>query len=225
MRVLLADDHALFRAGLAGLLKAWDFQVVGEASDGREAISKAKELRPDLVFMDINMPITSGLEATRAIKAEFPTIKVIIVTVSDDEQNLFEAIKSGAEGYLLKNLTEDEFADAARRIGRGEPVMSPGIAKKLLQEFARLRSGRDRSEIEANLRDREREVLEQVTHGLTTKEIAATLHISENTVNYHIKNIFSKLHLRNRAQVVAWALEHGFNARSTPELPLNSPLQ
>lgn len=216
MKILLVDDHALFRAGLASLLKAWSLQVVGEACDGREAIDKARELRPDLVFMDIRMPTANGLEATRAIKAEFPNIKVIILTVSDDEQDLFEAIKSGAEGYLLKNLREGEFADVVQRIAHGEPVMSPGLAKKLLKEFARLRSGMDRSEADLSLRDREREVLEQVAYGWTNKEIAATLHISENTVNYHIKNILSKLHLRNRAQVAAWAMEHGFTARPTP---------
>lgn len=215
MKVLLADDHGLFRAGLASLLRAWNFQVVGEASDGREAIAKVRELRPDLVFMDIRMPTVSGIEATRAIKAEFPNIKVIIITVSDDDQDLFDAIKSGADGYLLKNLREEEFADLVRRIGLGEPVMSPGLAKKLLQEFARLRGDRgdrNHAEAEAGLRDREREVLEQVTRGLTNKEIAAALYISENTVNYHIKNILSKLHLRNRTQVVAWALEHRFTA-------------
>lgn len=214
MKVLLVDDHALFRAGLASLLRAWGFQVVGEASDGREAVAKARELRPELVFMDIRMPTSNGLDATRGIKAEFPHMKVIILTVSDDEQDLFEAVKSGAEGYLLKNLREEEFAEAVRRIGQGEPVIFSGLARKLLQEFARLREGRERSQAEAGLRAREREVLEQVARGCTNKEIAAALHISENTVSYHIKNIFSKLHLRNRAQVVAWALEHGFTASS-----------
>ena len=215
MRVLLADDHALFRAGLASLLRAWGLQVVGQAGNGQEAIALARELRPDLVFMDINMPSPNGLEATRAIKAELPHVKVIILTVSDDEQDLFEAIKSGAEGYLLKNLREEEFADLVHRLQQGEPVMSPGLARKLLQEFARLREGQHRSEAEAGLTEREQEVLEHLGHGATNKEIAAALSISENTVNYHMKNILSKLHLRNRAQVVAWALEHGFTPRST----------
>lgn len=210
MRVLLADDHALFRAGLATLLKAWGLEVVGEAGDGEEAVTRARDLRPDLIFMDINMPGTNGLAATRAIKTEFPEIKVVILTVSDDEQDLFEAIKSGAEGYLLKDLREKEFADLVERIGHDEPVMSPGLARKLLREFARLREERTDPDTETGLTRREQDVLEQVARGVTNREIASTLYISENTVNYHMKNILSKLHLRNRSQVVAWAMGHGF---------------
>lgn len=213
MRILLADDHALFRAGLANLLKAWGFQVVGEAGDGKQAIAKTRELRPDVVFMDIKMPIANGLEATRAIKAEFPDTKVVILTVSDEEQDLFEAIKSGAEGYLLKNLQEEEFAELVSRLSRGEPTMSPGLARKLLHEFARLKSAHRGPGTDSELTDREREVLELVASGATNKKIAATLYISENTVNYHMKNILTKLHLRNRAEVVAWALQHGFTPR------------
>ncbi|MBI2304298.1 MAG: response regulator transcription factor [Chloroflexi bacterium] len=209
MRVLLADDHALFRAGLASLLKAWGLQVVGQAGNGNEAIAKARQLHPDLIFMDINMPALNGLEATRAIKAEFPDIKVVILTVSDDEQDLFEAVKSGAEGYLLKNLREDEFANLVSRVASDEPLMSPGLAKKLLQEFARLKREKRGPESDVGLTDREHDVLEQVARGSTNKEVAAALYISENTVNYHMKNILSKLHLRNRTQVVAWAMEHG----------------
>ena len=184
--------------------------MVGEAGNGQEAIAKAQELQPDLIFMDINMPNTNGLEATRAIKAQFPDIKVVMLTVSDDDHDLFEAIKGGAEGYLLKNLREEEFAELVKRLGTGEPIMSPGLAKKLLGEFARLKQERDPREEEAGLTGREQEVLEQVARGATNKEIAAALYISENTANYHMKNILSKLHLRNRAQVVAWALGHGF---------------
>lgn len=209
MRVLLVDDHALFRAGLASLLKAWGFEVVGQAGDGSEATVRARELRPDLIFMDIRMPRRNGLEATRAIKAEWPDIKIVMLTVSDDEQDLFEAVKSGAEGYLLKNLREEEFADLVDRMRRGEPVMSPGLAKKLLGEFARLKEGGRRADSESGLTDREREVLERVARGATNREIAAALVISENTVNFHMRNILGKLHLRNRAQVVAWALERG----------------
>ena len=210
MKVLLVDDHALFRAGLTSLLKAWGLQVVGEAGDGDEAIARARDLQPDLIFMDINMPGRNGLEATRAIKAEFPDMKVIILTVSDDEQDLFESIKSGAEGYLLKNLREDEFADLIRRLRQDEPVMSPGLAKKLVLEFARLKEEEQGPEVKAGLTERELEVLEQVARGATNKEVAGTLYITESTVNYHMKNILSKLHLKNRSQVVAWAMEHGF---------------
>ena len=210
MRVLLADDHALFRAGLATLLKAWGLEVVGEAGNGEEAVIRARDVRPDLIFMDINMPGTNGLAATRAIKTEFPDMKVVILTVSDDEQDLFEAIKSGAEGYLLKDLREEEFADLVERIENDEPVMSRGLARKLLREFARLREERTDPDTETGLTRREQDVLEQVARGVTNREIASTLYISENTVNYHMKNILSKLHLRNRSQVVAWAMGHGF---------------
>ncbi|MEE9284114.1 MAG: response regulator transcription factor [Dehalococcoidia bacterium] len=213
MKVLLVDDHALFRAGLTSLLNAWGLQVVGEAGDGDEAIARARELRPDLIFMDINMPGRNGLEATRAIKAEFPDMKVIILTVSDDEQDLFESIKSGAEGYLLKNLREDEFADLIRRLRQDEPVMSPGLAKKLVLEFARLKEEEQGPEVKAGLTERELEVLEQVARGATNKEVGGTLYVTESTVNYHMKNILSKLHLKNRSQVVAWAMEHGFKPK------------
>jgi DNA-binding NarL/FixJ family response regulator len=155
------------------------------------------------------MPKRNGLEATRAIKAVFPEMKVVILTVSDDEQDLFEAIKSGAEGYLLKDLREDEFADLVNRLCRGEPVMSPRLARKLLNEFAQLKQEQSQQHNKAGLTEREHQVLEHVARGATNKEIATSLYISENTVNYHMKNILSKLHLRNRAQVVAWALEHG----------------
>lgn len=215
MKVLLADDHALFRAGLSSLLKAWGLQVVGQAGNGGEAIARAQELRPDIIFMDINMPGLNGLEATRAIKAEFPDTKVIILTVSDDQEDLFEAIKSGAEGYLLKNMREEEFADLVNRIGRDEPVMSSALAKKLLQEFARLKRQEHQVEgVEDGLTTREREVLEHVARGATNREVASALYISENTVNFHMKNILSKLHLRNRAEVVGWALGHGFTTKS-----------
>lgn len=214
MRVLLVDDHGVFRAGLASLLKAWGLEVVGQAANGDEAIARARELRPDLVFMDIAMPVRNGLEATRAIKAESPDIKIVMLTVSDDEQDLFEAIKSGADGYLLKNLREDEFATLVERVRRDEPAMSPSLARKLLREFGRLKEER-RSD--ADLTEREREVLEQVARGATNREIAASLCLSENTVNFHIRNILSKLHLRNRAQVVAWAAEHGLIRR--PSVP------
>ena len=213
MKVLLADDHALFRAGLASLLKAWGIEVVGQAGDGEEAVVRVRELHPDLVFMDINMPSLNGLAATRAIKAEFLDTKVIMLTVSDDEQDLFEAIKSGAEGYLLKNLREDEFAEVIKRVGRGEPVMSPGLARKLLREFATLKQEKLGPEVEIGLSDREQEVLEHVARGATNREIGAALYISENTVNYHMKNILSKLHVGNRSAVIAWALKHGFAAK------------
>lgn len=211
MRVLLVDDHALFRAGLGSLLNAWGLTVVGEAGDGNEAIENVRLLRPDLVFMDVTMPRRNGLEATKAIKAEFPDVRVVILTVSDDEHDLFEAIKSGAEGYLLKDLREEQFADMVARIERGEPVMSPRLARKMLQEFGRLQEQRMSPEAEAGLTEREQDVLEQVARGTTNREISAALNITENTVHFHMKNILRKLHLRNRSEVVVWALGHSVN--------------
>ncbi len=216
-RVLLVDDHSLFRAGIASLLRAWGLEVAGEASDGEEALEQARRSRPDLILMDIRMPRRNGLEATRAIKAEMPETKIVMLTVSDDDDDLFEAIKSGAEGYLLKNLKEDEFASFLSRLQQGEPIISAALAQRLLREFARLRDARQEPAADDGLTEREKDVLIQVAQGATNKEIAAALFISENTVSFHIKNILAKLHLRNRAQVVAWAMEHGHLTRQRRE--------
>lgn len=207
LRVLLADDHALFRDGLASLLGAWEMEVVGQASDGLEAVAQTRRLKPDLVLMDVHMPRVNGLEATRIIKAELPETTVVILTVSDDEDDLFEAVKSGAQGYILKNIPGDEFGRLLSNLAQGEPAMSRGLAKRVLEEFARYSSepqGRGAQEDEP-LTGRERQVLEEVVSGRTNKEIGAALFISEETVKFHLKNIMQKLHLRNRAEVVAWA--------------------
>jgi DNA-binding NarL/FixJ family response regulator len=210
MRVLLADDHALFRAGIASLLRAWDMETVGQASNGLEALEQARALRPDLVLMDIGMSPCNGLEATRLIKAELPETKIVIVTVSDDDDSLFEAIKSGAEGYLLKDMSEEDLARTLTGIATGEPALSPGLAAKILDEFARLsRDGAAREAEPDGLTPREREVLELVATGATNREIAAGLYISENTVGFHMKHILAKLHLKNRAQAVAYAIRSG----------------
>lgn len=208
MRVLLADDHALFRAGIASLLRAWGIEVVGQAGNGIEALELARALQPDLVLMDIAMPEADGLEATRLIKAELPEIRIVIATVSDDDEHLFEAIKSGAEGYLLKDMSEDELERTLRAVEAGEPALSKGLAAKILDEFARLaREGpaKDESELTA----REREVLQLVAEGATNREIAAALFLSGHTINFHMRNILQKLHLRNRAQAVAYAVRTG----------------
>lgn len=207
MRALLADDHALVRAGIASLLRASGVEVVGEAGSGDEAIAYARSLRPDLIFMDIRMPGRNGLEATKAIMADMPEIKVVMLTVSEEDADLFEAIKSGAEGYLLKNLREQEFADVLCRLANDEPILSPPLARKLLKEFARLKESSSEG-----LTKRELEVLALVARGATNKEVAAELYVSASTVDFHMRNILAKLHLRNRAQVVAWAAEHGLLA-------------
>ena len=208
MRILLVDDHAMFRAGLATLLRASGLDVAGQAGDGDEAVAGARKLRPDLIFMDINMPRRSGLEATRAIKAELPDTTIVMLTVSDDEQDLFEAIKSGADGYLLKNMEQEQFEEFLGRLERGEPLVSPGLARKLLQEFARLKSAEGSGSSPDGLTAREQEVLQMVARGATNRDIAQGLFISENTVQFHMKNILGKLHLRNRGEVIAWAFEH-----------------
>ena len=208
MRVLLADDHALFRAGIARLLQAWGLDVVGEAANGLEAVEQARLLRPDLVLMDIGMPVCNGLEATRLIKAELPETKIVMVTVSDDDENLFEAIKSGAEGYLLKDMSEQELEATLDAIAAGEPALSPGLAAKILDEYVRLAS-EEPAKPEDALTPREREVLQLVAGGATNREIAEKLFVTVNTVSFHVKNILAKLHLRNRAEAVAFAVRSG----------------
>ena len=211
MRVLLADDHALFRAGIASLLEAWGMEIVGQASNGVEAIDLTRRLRPELVLMDIGMAPINGLEATSVIKTEYPEVKVMIVTVSEDDHDLFEAIKSGAEGYILKGMSEDELGWTLERIAAGEPALSPGLAARILDEFARMaREGTGKEAGgETALTDREREVLRLVADGATNREIGSELSISENTVSFHMKNILAKLHLKNRAQAAAFAIRTG----------------
>lgn len=212
MRVLLADDHALFRAGLAALLEAWNVEIVGEAATGTAAVAAADTLGPDVVFMDLNMP-DGGLAATRTIKALHPDVRVVILTVSDDENDLFDAVRSGAEGYLIKNLSQEEFAQALERLQRGEPVLPPRLGTRLLEEFARLGNRDAEGGGRYSLTPRERDVLEHAAKGAANKAIADALGVSEHTIHFHMKNIFSKLHVSNRAQVVAWAAENGYSVR------------
>ncbi len=218
MRIMLVDDRLLVRDGIASLLRARGHEVVAEANNGREALEKVGQALPDLVLMDIRMPQMNGLEATRLIKARYPDMKIVMLTVSDDEQDLFEAIKSGAHGYLLKDLEASQFFEALDDIATGQAVLPTRLAGKLLEEFrsqARRAGGAEEGEL---LSAREQEVLTLVAQGLTNKEVAEKLYISENTVKYHMKNILDKLHLQNRAQVIAWAARQGRNASSaSPE--------
>ena len=209
MRVLLADDHALFRAGIASLVQAWGLEVAGEASNGAEALELTRRLRPDLVLMDIAMPDCDGLEATRLIKAELPETRIVMVTVSDDDEHLFEAVKSGAEGYLLKDMTREDLRRTLEAVAAGEPALSPTLAAKILDEFARLAREGPVREPDVELSPRERDVLQLVADGQTNREVAAALYLSEHTVNFHMKNILSKLHLRNRTQAAAYAIRTG----------------
>jgi DNA-binding NarL/FixJ family response regulator len=207
MQILIADDHALFRESLRSLLEARDMKIVGEAENGRQAVELAWKHKPDVVLMDLMMPEMDGLEATKHLTAELPEIKVVILTASDDDSNLFEAIKAGAKGYLLKDLQAEEFFGLLEGVDRGEPALTPVLARKLLDEFARAK-GTESYSPDA-LTDREQEVLELMVKGVTTnRKLAGTLGISENTVKFHVRNILDKLHLHNRAQVVAYALRN-----------------
>lgn len=208
-RVLIVDDHPLFRDGIVSLLHVRGHQVVGEASDGLEAVALARDLRPDLVLMDIQMPNMGGLEATRLIKAEAPDIKVVILTASDAEEDLFEAIKSGAQGYLLKNLKSEVLFDLISGVANGEAPISPKMAGKMLREFSLRSPTGTASPDQTTLTDREMEVLKLVAQGKGNREVAEGLFVSESTVKYHLRNILEKLHLDNRAQVIAYAARRG----------------
>jgi len=217
MRVVLADDHALFRDGLRSLLEARGLEVVGEARDGREAVALATRLRPDVLLMDLSMPNMGGLDATRALIAQAPDVKIVILTASEDDADLFEAIKSGAQGYLFKNLKAEALLEMLEAVGRGEPGLTPALARKVLAEFARPSPGRQ-TKAPDELTEREREVLDLLVQGITSnRELAARLVVTENTVKYHLRNILDKLHVQNRAQVVAHAIRHGLVEVPPPE--------
>ena len=209
IRILLVDDHTLFRMGVASLLSAESgFEVIGEAADGQEAIEKARRLMPDLVLMDLSMPGVDGLEATRRLKEELPYVRIVILTVSDHAGDLFEAIKSGAQGYLLKTIDPHTFFETLRGAVNGGAVISPEMATKLVTEFSKLAGGAAESLApQAILSPRETEVLDLITHGKSNKEIAAALGIAEVTVKNHMRNILEKLHLENRVQAAAFALQ------------------
>jgi DNA-binding NarL/FixJ family response regulator len=207
MRILIADDHALFRDSLRSLLEAHDLDVVAEAKDGKEAVEMAWDTKPDVVLMDLTMPEMDGLEATKQLAAELPDVKVVILTASDDDTHLFDAIKAGAKGYLLKDLESGQFFSLLEGVERGEPALTPAVARKLLDEFARpKRQAKEQYDPDA-LTDRERQVLELMVQGTTSnRKLAKLLGVSENTIKFHVRNILDKLHLHNRAQVVAYAL-------------------
>jgi DNA-binding NarL/FixJ family response regulator len=211
IRVLIADDHALFRRGLEMVLdEEDDIELVGQASDGAEAQLKAAESLPDVVLMDIRMPKSSGIEACRAMKEAAPSTKIVMLTISDEEEDLFEAIRAGASGYLLKDIPLDEVSGAVRAVHGGQSLISPSMAGKLLTEFATLARQTDEERGQQvpppKLTDREMEVLKLVAKGMNNREIARELFISENTVKNHVRNILEKLQIHSRMEAVMIAL-------------------
>lgn len=205
---MLVDDHRHAREGMRDIVSADPFfEIIAEAGDGEEAIRLTEQLMPDLILMDISMPGMSGLEATKRIKERFPYVKIVMVTVSDDITHLFEALKKGAQGYLLKNLNPSSWQAYLRAIAIDEAPMSKELAYRILQEFSQ-REKRRTADIP--LTGREREILEWVAKGESNREISARLSISEHTVKNHLKNIMQKLHLDNRVQLTRYALEQGW---------------
>ena len=214
MRVLLVDDHVLFRKGVEAVLATRpEVEVVGEASDGKQAIALARETMPDVILMDISMPECNGLEATRRIKSEMPYVKILILTVSEEDKDLFEAVKAGAQGYLTKDLKAHLLFDVLHTLERGDTPLSAVMATKILHEFQQ--PGGPNAQVPETaelLTAREIEVLELIVEGQSNKEIAEMLVISESTVKNHLRNILEKLHLRNRIQAAVYAVRQGLVA-------------
>jgi DNA-binding NarL/FixJ family response regulator len=208
LRVLIADDHAVFRRGLEMVLDdESDIEVVGEAGDGHEALEKAQSLMPDVVLMDVRMPRRSGIQATREIKELLPHVKILMLTISDEEEDLYESVKAGASGYLLKEISTEEVAEAVRSVHDGLSRISPAMASKLLSEFASMSKKQERVRIPPpKLTGRETDVLKLVAKGLGNRDIAEALYISENTVKNHIRNILDKLQLHSRMEAVIYAV-------------------
>lgn len=230
IRVLIADDHALLREGLRKILEMEDdICVVGEAVDARDAVSKAQQLCPDVVLMDVNMPFGGGLAATRTIREQLPTVDVIVLTIHDDEEYVIELVNAGAKGYMLKDVEPVRVVDAIRRVRNGEAFIPPDLMTKVFEEFKRRNYDRVDSSFSASerfsasadqegaheaLTSRELEILQLIVDGHTNKEIASHLFISEKTVKNHVTNILRKLDLSDRTQAAVYAIRHGL-ARMT----------
>ncbi|MCL2345195.1 MAG: response regulator transcription factor [Desulfobulbus sp.] len=210
IRVLLVDDHTLFRSGICSLLQRHgDFEVVGEAGDGLEGIKRAGSLQPDVVLLDLHMPGVSGLEAVKVIVEEIPEAHVLMLTVSEDAQDLMDALRAGACGYLLKNIETDMLVDAIRRAARGESVVSQQMTAKLIQGVRAPHKGDAPAERD-RFSPRERDIMAALAQGESNKEIARRLDLAESTVKIHVQNIFKKLNMSSRVQVALYAVEHGF---------------
>jgi two-component system NarL family response regulator len=212
IKVLIADDHRVVREGLAAILKTKEnIVVVGEAQDGHEAVEKARSLLPDVILMDVSMPRMGGVEATRQIKRESPHIGIIALTMYDEEHYIFDLVRAGATGYLLKDTDSAQIVVAIRAIYRGESLINPSVASKILAEFSLLaqKKGKKASGVEHDLSEREITVLRLVAEGKTNKEIANSLDLSEKTVKNHVRNIFHKLQVYDRTQAAILAIRKG----------------
>jgi DNA-binding NarL/FixJ family response regulator len=212
--LLIADDHVLFREGLRHIISSWDdFDIVGEAGNGQEAVDLARELLPDIILMDIAMPVMNGLQATRQITRELPGTQVVMLTISEDEENLFTAIQNGARGYVLKDIPSSGLHKKLSAVIRGEAALSRPMATKIINEFGRSRADLDLSaagNIEP-LTERERQVLDLVAQGMNNPEIAEKLCLSENTIKKYLHNILEKLHLNNRVEAAIYAVKQGLS--------------
>lgn len=214
IRILIADDHHLFREALARLLNDEDdLTVVHTVANGEDAVASAAAYRPDVVLLDVNMPGMGGLEAAHRLRMSGAPARILMLTVSEEEQDLFAAIRAGARGYLLKNANHDDLVSAIQHVAAGEAVVSPAMAVKLLQEFATLPPLDRETGSGEDLTPRERDVLKLVEQGLSNKEIGSRLAISPHTVKAHLRSALDKLHLRSRAQAAAWAVRHGLSQR------------
>ena len=220
IRILLAEDHVVVRQGTRQLLEHEpDFEIVGEAGDGEEAVRLAAQLKPDVVIMDVAMPNLSGIEATKQIKAQLPSVIVLVLTGYDYDEYVFSMLEAGAAGYLLKNVSGDELIRAIRAVYGGEPMMHPTILKKLITRFKTLPTpaGLASAESPQPLSEREMEVLKVAAKGMSNKDIASTLFISERTVQAHMRSIFNKLGVGGRSEAVVYGLKRGwFNIKDLP---------
>lgn len=213
IRLLIVDDHNLFRQGLIRILGDYEqLQIVGQAANGRDALALLDSLQPDVVLMDVNMPVLSGPDAVRQLRARYPGLPVVMLTVSERDEDLFDAIRSGAQGYLLKNVGAAELIDAIQRVRAGEAILAPTMAVRLLAEFRALAEQapvEPQQVLVGELSEREMDVLRLVAQGLSNREIADALGLSEHTVKTHLANILDKLHLRSRAHAAAYAVHAG----------------
>ncbi|MEP6888913.1 MAG: response regulator transcription factor [Nitrospirales bacterium] len=212
IKVLIVDDHRVVREGLSAILQSKEsIQVLGEAQDGQEAVEKARSLLPDVILMDVSMPKMTGVEATRIIKREFPHIGIIALTMYEEQQYIFDLVRGGATGYLLKDSDSDQIVKAIQAVYRGESLIHPAVASKILAEFSLLaqKKGKKSGWVEHDLTEREITVLRLVADGKTNKEIANNLDLSEKTVKNHVRNIFHKLQVYDRTQAAILAIRKG----------------